>query len=140
MKAWAWLPYALVATALWGFWGFGGKLAARSVNSPTLLVLASLGGLSALPVYLFLFRKQLSVSLATADPLLAVLAGVAGSIGGLFYYLALSRGEASRVVVITATYPVVTVILAYFFLNEALSVWKILGVVLALAGVCLLAV
>ena len=135
-----WLVYALVATGLWGIWGFAGKAAARTLPTQAILPLSTLGAVLAFPVYLYLFRNYLRFSLHDADCIFALLAGISGAVGALFYYFSLSRGEASRVVVITATYPVVTVILAYFFLQEPLTIRKAVGVLLALAGIILLAV
>jgi transporter family protein len=91
------------------------------------------------PLLVGLFSGQFRFVWRNFDYYVAVVGGIAGSIGGLFYYLALARGEASRVVVITATYPVLTVILADLFLREPLSLQKILGIMFAILGICLLA-
>jgi len=60
---------------------------------------------------------------------------VAGSFPMLM--VALSRGDASRVVPITAAYPVFTAVLASIFLSESFSVARMAGTVLIVAGAVL---
>jgi bacterial/archaeal transporter family protein len=64
--------------------------------------------------------------------------GMAGAVGGVFFYFALSKGEASRVVTITSLYPMISVLLACLFLDEALTTQKIAGIACAVAAMILL--
>lgn len=65
--------------------------------------------------------------------------GAAAVITALFmFFVALSSGEASKVVPISAGYPAVTLILAAIFLSEAVTVAKVLGVLLVVGGVVVL--
>jgi transporter family protein len=68
----------------------------------------------------------------------AVLAGVAGSIGSIFFYLALRQGKTSVVVPLTALYPLITVALSVLFLREEISGVKVIGIILALVASLLL--
>lgn len=133
-----WLLYSIVSICIWGVWGFIGKLASRSVTSFNLLLLAFLGSLMVLPISFAIFSKHFKFLWQSVDYYLALIAGILGTTGVLFFYLALSKGEASRVVVITATYPVITVILSCFFLHECLTTQKFFGVLFALLGIYLL--
>jgi transporter family protein len=130
-----WIVYALLTTGFWGLWGFFGKMATRTVTSQTLLLLASLGCIAALLLCIGIYVKSSSVSLNNPDHLYGFLSGFALIIGLLFFYRALAHGEATRVVIITATYPLVTLILAYLFLKEPVTFQKALGVILALSGI-----
>jgi transporter family protein len=57
-------------------------------------------------------------------------------IGGLvLLYLALGRGEASKIVPVTASYPAVTLILSVLVLSESLTVGRVVGVALVASGV-----
>jgi transporter family protein len=56
-------------------------------------------------------------------------------IGQLFYYNALKYGEASKIVPICSSFPLITVILAIVFLNEQFTFSKALGALLIIAGV-----
>ncbi len=63
---------------------------------------------------------------------------IAGFLGQLTLYNALKAGEASIVVPISATYPLVTLIIAVLFLGESVTLAKVLGIVLVISGVALL--
>jgi len=66
------------------------------------------------------------------------LSGVTGGVLGLWtYYHALKLGGASLVVPITATYPLITVLLSWLILQEGLTVSRILGTGLIVIGVWL---
>ena len=59
-------------------------------------------------------------------------------VGQLSYYSALQQADASRVVPITSTYPLVGALLAIGFLGESITVSKVAGAVLIVAGIILL--
>ena len=66
------------------------------------------------------------------------LSGFCGGIAGLWaYYHALRLGGASLVVPITATYPLVTVLLSWLILHESLTLSRIAGTALIVIGVWL---
>ncbi len=62
-----------------------------------------------------------------------------GFLGQAAYYLAIKQAPASQIVPVTATYPVVAVLLAVLFLHERLTPLKAFGVVLVVAGLMLVA-
>lgn len=62
----------------------------------------------------------------------------AGLLGQLTYFTALKYGEASRVVPIVASYPVLTFIIGISLLGESLTPSKVAGVLLVSAGIFLL--
>ena len=59
----------------------------------------------------------------------------AGLIGQLFYFFALKSGGVTVVSPITATYPLVAVLLAILFLREPVSPGKVIGAVLIVLGI-----
>jgi transporter family protein len=134
MKNWYW--FSLAAMACWGAWGIFGKLASAQINAK-LLVLVSIST-SFLLLWILFLSTGFEVERNARGLGYAVLAGVAGSIGSIFFYLALRQGKASVVVPLTALYPLITVALSVLFLKEELSAVKILGIVLALAASILL--
>jgi transporter family protein len=135
MKNWYWL--SLATMVCWGAWGIFGKLASAQINSK-LLVLVSITTSFLLLWALFLVTG-FEVEKNARGLGYAVLAGVAGSIGSIFFYLALREGKTSVVVPLTALYPLVTVALGVLFLREDISTVKIVGIILALAATLLLA-
>jgi len=84
--------------------------------------------------------KDYKIIWSSPNHLYAILSGLLCGMGFLTFYLALTSGEVSRVVVLTATYPVVTVLIAATFLAEPLTIKTALGTALAIAGVILLSV
>ena len=134
-----WLLFSLVAMVLWGAWGFFGKLASRSMSAPNLMLLESVGGLLILPICVLLFARHFRFETNNIDFYCALTGGVLGTVGGLFFYWAITQGDATRVVTITAMYPVVTTILVWLFLNEPLTAKKVAGIAFAMLGLGLLA-
>ncbi|MGI9556740.1 MAG: EamA family transporter [Solirubrobacterales bacterium] len=63
-----------------------------------------------------------------------ILFGFLAAGGLIFLFLALERGDASLVVPIGASYPVVTAILAALFLTETITPLRAAGIVLVVAG------
>jgi len=133
-----WIFYSLIALFFWGLWGFCVKVASRSITPGSLVILSTLGSLSVFPIYLVLFTRHMKFNWQNPDYYMSLAGGMAGAIGGLFFYFAISKGEASRVVMITALYPMITVILASLFLNEALTLPKIAGIICAIVAMILL--
>jgi transporter family protein len=71
---------------------------------------------------------------------LALIAGLLGSIGGLCFVHSVSRGKASVVITMTALYPLVTIILSFFFLRETITLKQGIGIVFALLAMLFLAI
>jgi transporter family protein len=71
---------------------------------------------------------------------LFVIAGgfLAGFLGQVTFYSALKTGEASIVVPIAATYPLVALLVSITFLGEAFTLQKLAGISLIVGGVVLL--
>ncbi len=134
-----WLFLALTAAGIWGAWGFLGKLANRTLESQNLLLLSSLGSALALPLSILLFHKYFDYQFASFNHNIAIVSGFLGGLGALFFFAAVSKGDASKVVAITAMYPVVTIALSLIFLKEPIDLQKFLGVSLAVIAVLLLA-
>ena len=66
--------------------------------------------------------------------LFLILSGLATGASWLFYYRALQIGEASKVVPIDKLSVVITLVLAFVFLHEQVSIKSIIGCVLLAAG------
>lgn len=133
-----WLVYAALCTFMWGIWGLFGKLAARGVTSKNLILLGTIGAIIIYPIYFLFLYRDLRFDWKTPACYYALLAGIVGSLGAIFFYFALSKGEASKVVVVTAIYPALTVLLSFILLKETMSPFKIAGIILALAAIFLL--
>ena len=130
-----WFVSALLALIIYGFWGFFPKLAVSYISPQSALVYQVAGGMlvGVLALFLVGFRPE-SHPLGV---LFAILTGVTGVLGTLFYYAAASRGNISIVVSMTALYPLITICLAFFILREPLTFKQIIGMVFAIVAIIL---
>jgi transporter family protein len=130
-----WFVSALLALIIYGFWGFFPKLAVSYISPQSALVYQVAGGMlvGALALFLVGFRPE-SHPLGV---LFAILTGITGVLGTLFYYAAASRGNISIVVSMTALYPLITICLAFFILHEPLTFKQIIGMVFATVAIIL---
>ena len=133
-----WLPATLLSLLSFGLWGLFTKLAVNHIDSKSALVYQTVGvviiGLITLGTMNFkpaTDAKGLSY---------AVLTGVAYGIGCLFYFIAASKGKIITVVTLTALYPFITIVLAYFLLHETINLKQCLGIALALIAIVLMSV
>ncbi len=133
-----WKFFAAATLLCWGLWGFFGKLASQRIPGVTVFVLSAAASVVFLLLLVPLYAGQVRLALRDYRCCFAFLAGFVGTLGTLAFYLALRRAEASKVVVVTSLYPMVTVVLAALLLRETLGLMKVLGIVLALAGIVLL--
>lgn len=131
-----WLLPALGFLVANGLLGIATKLALRDVGWRSILAWAS-AWYVLLGVVLLLFGVGFVVD-ENIEWALAV--GVLVPGGLLFFYVALVTGEVSRVIPIGASYPAVTVLAAAAFLDEPLTVTRILGTLLVIVGVVLVSI
>ena len=133
------------ATVLFAFLaliGFGSgaicdKLALRELPASAAVIARSLmtaGIFAGYGAFAGQFRR---IAAAPAIPLAWLVAGVVVNpvLGQLALFKALKFGEASRVIPIAASYPLVTVILAALFLGEKLTAPKVAGVLCIVVGI-----
>jgi transporter family protein len=134
-----WMTYSLLSLAFYGVWGVVSDHASNRIGPLPVQVLSTAG---LVPVALVLFlskdwnagkNRVRGCAHAFATGLLAV--------GGTWsMFEAFSRGgEASTVIPLICTYPILTVILARIFLKEKPNKVQLAGMVLALVAIYLLA-
>jgi transporter family protein len=130
-----WRVSVALAALFWGLAGLLSKVAVARLGWPTATVLGWLAGVGVVaPFVLGDFRWQ---GLASALPAFAY--GICGAAGGLFLLKALEQGPAVVVLPVSEGWLVVAVLLSAVFLGETLSVRRLLGLALVLAGAVLLA-
>ncbi len=131
----AWLPYALATLVVFGFWGFFPKLATTHIKPGSAIVWEVLGALTVgiVAAGILKFRPETHWKGA----LFAFLTGISGTLGVMFFFFAVNRGKASVVVTLTALYPVVTILLAFLLLEEAISLKQGVGIGFALVAMVL---
>jgi len=130
--------FALLCAIAWAFWGICGKLSTNRGVPPT--TLAFLSTCMSLVVILSAYAWQRFPATPTAAGVLfALLGGVCGAIGTLFFSMAIKRGDASIIVTLSAIYPVFIVLLSPLILQEKISLAHAVGVLLVTLGVILVA-
>lgn len=132
-----WILPAIAALLLWGIVGILQKLGSNRLGANALLLWVTVGYIVMLPVVLW---RSGSWAVSVGALLLGVVAGSVNGFGTWLLFRSLEHGaKASVAVPLTALYPVVTVVLAFVFLGERLSLREWLGVALAVCGGVLLA-
>ena len=111
------------------------RLARRSALST--LVGARVGSLSLLAVWALVTRSSVRLTRRLAPAVIAV--GLADVSANALFALASQHGLIAIVSVLGSLFPIVTVVLAHVVLRERLSPLQRLGVVVALAGVAVVA-
>jgi len=132
-----WLIPAIVCLLAWGFSRFFPKLATQYIDPKSAFIYEVSG--EVLVALVMLVAVGFRPMLHSKGISFGLLAGVFGGIGVFAYLLAAQRGNVVQLVTITALYPVVTVLLGYFILGEAVSLRQGIGMALALLAVVLVA-
>ena len=133
-----WVVLSALALLFWGFWAFLPKLALQTIDQQSVLILQTIGTVIGSLVVLvsIRFRPQWHPKGA----LYALLTGLTGIVGFLFYLTALRKGKAPVVITMTSLYPVLSLLLAFLVLKEPVSKTQIAGFVLAVAAIVLFSI
>lgn len=135
-----WLLYSILAVLSWGAWGVVSKVAADAVPPFQNQVLSTLGLLApaALAALVWSFRSKTSEPGKRGGWWLAFGSGMTGALGNLALFASLSAGgQAAVVSPLTAVYPLLTILAAWWWLGEELQWVQWIGVALALAAMIL---
>lgn len=128
-----WLAPALIALFSFGLWGFFTKLAIATIDAKSALFFQTIGVMLIGLVTFYFMHFKINLNIKGAS--FGLLTGFAYGIGCLFYLIAAGKGKIVTVVTLTALYPLITLLLAYYFLHESLSVKQTFGIVLALMAI-----
>jgi bacterial/archaeal transporter family protein len=133
----AWLVPTLAYVVTLGALGVTSKLALRTLSWQELVIWSAGAYLVVAVILLTVGGGSIHLESNTWWAVLSAFIVVSSLI---LLYIALGNGEASKIVPITAAYPAVTLIGAALFLSESLTVAKLGGMLLVLAGVVVLTV
>ena len=134
----SWFDPAILTLIFFGMWGFFPKITTRYIEPKSALVYEVAGGaLVGLSVLVWLsFKPQVH----PVGTFLGVITGIFGFVGALFFLYAVSRGNASIVVTLSALYPLVVILLSRIFLDEPITLKQGIGIALALISMVLFAI
>lgn len=130
-----WLAPALGYIAAVGFLGISAKLALRTLDWQDLVPWTAAAYVLTAAVLVATGQARLGWNTGTGWAVASAALAVAALI---LLYSALSAGDASKVVPVTAAYPAVTLVLSAAFLSEHVSPARIAGMLLVVGGVVLL--
>lgn len=138
MKAFYW---AILAALVWGIAPVLEKTGLKTVQLTHGIFLRSSGIILGVTVIAFcypgIFKSIVKYDIKSI--VFIVISGIMASIvGQFFFYNALKLGEASQVVPIAASFPLVTFIISIFILNEEFTISKVMGITFILTGIYLL--
>jgi len=138
MKSYTW---ALLATIVWGVAPVLEKIGlanAKPLAGVFLRSLAVFASALIIPLCYPGCLREIAGFNAKTITFISLGGVLASIIGSIFFYNALKLGEASRVVPITASFPLISFVLGIAVLGEGVTFSKILGLALVLGGVYLL--
>ena len=132
-----WLLPTFGTIVFWGLWGFIPKITTKYISPKSAIVFETLGGI--ILGIVILISLKFKPDIHPKGVLLAVLTGLLGFAGALCFLYAALKGPISLIAVLSALSPIITVVLAMFFLNETITLKQGLGIVLGLGAVVLIA-
>lgn len=137
-----WLFWSLATIVLWGTWGLVSKIASAGVDAYVNQLLYT-AGLAPLMVFVAWTVHKHSTAKKrerrASGIFWAFLTGILGGVGNIAFFQALVKGgKASVVAPVTALFPMITVLLALFFLRERLCRVQWVGLALAFVAIYLL--
>jgi len=132
----SWLVSTILALLCYGLWGFLPKLATQHLDPKNVIIYQGVG--TALMTLVIPFLPGFKWQGYQPASFFSLLTGLVAVIGNLFLVMALSKGKASVVIPLTASYPIITLLLATIFLRETVSIRQKIGIAMALIAALLL--
>lgn len=130
-----WVVYALLSALFAALTSILAKIGIAGINSTLATAIRTVVVLVMAWLMVFVAGSHNQISdITTKSWLFLVLSGIATGLSWLFYFKALQMGDASRVVPIDKFSVVITMVLAFAVLREAVTVKVVLGGVLITLG------
>lgn len=130
-----WLLFAILSAVFAALTSILAKIGIDGVNSNLATAIRTIVVVVMAWMMVFVTHSQSGLSeISKKSWIFLILSGLATGASWLCYYKALANGEASKVVPIDKMSVVITLILAFIFLHEQVTVKSIIGCVLIGAG------
>jgi transporter family protein len=127
-----WLLPALGYVVLVGITGVTTKVALRTIDWQQVVYWVPVAYIGFSLLIWLVYHKPMVLG---AGGGWAIVSAICAAGGLIFLFYALSKGDASVVVPVTSAYPIITLIGAAIFLSESITVPRVVGTVLVIAGV-----
>ena len=130
-----WLLFAVLSAVFAALTSILAKVGIEGVNSNLATAIRTMVVLVMAWIMVFITNTQHGITDITKKSwIFLILSGLATGFSWLFYYKALQAGDVSRVVPIDKMSVVITIVLAFIFLHEQVTVKSIIGCVLITLG------
>lgn len=134
-----WIVFALLSALFAALTSILAKVGIRGINSNLATAIRTIVVLFMAWGMVFITGAQRNIKdISSKGWRFLILSGIATGLSWLFYYKALQMGDASKVVPIDKLSVVITMILAFVFLGEAMTVKTVIGGLLITAGTLVL--
>ena len=134
-----WILYALLSAVFAAITSILAKIGIESVNSNLATAIRTLVALVMAWGIVFMTGKNREIAnISQKSWLFLALSGLATGLSWMFYYRALQTGEASKVIPIDKLSVVISMVLAFVILGEAVNVKSVIGGLLITAGTIVL--
>jgi bacterial/archaeal transporter family protein len=127
------LSAAILSLISFGLWGLFSKITLQYVDAKNALIYQTIGVL--LIGFLTLYLVDFKLTFNSKGISYGLLTGIAYGVGCLLYLIAADKGKISTIVTLTALYPVITILLSYFILQEAITLKQVFGFGFALIAI-----
>lgn len=135
-----WALFAVLSAVFAAITSIFAKIGIDGVNSTLATAIRTVVVVAMAWLMVFVTNTQGGiVQISRKSWIFLILSGLSTGISWLCYYKALQLGDASKVVPIDKMSVVITLVLAFIFLNESFSLKSIIGCILITAGTLILA-
>ncbi len=131
-----WIPLTIATFLCWGAWAFLPRLTIQYIGPRSAVIYEVAGGVIVALFALAMMRFRPDTDVRGVS--LAMGAGVLGFAGALCYLYAVTRGPVSLIAPVSALYPIVTILFAFIFLREKITLVQGVGIALGLVAIILI--
>ena len=131
---------ALFGMVCWGIAPVFAKVALKNIDPVAGLVLRTIFAASVVSGWVLISGSFSKVSSIPASSwwLIGIEALLATLVGDLAYYAALKRGDVSLVTIIMSSSPLITILCSIIFFGEQITLMRLIGAGLVIAGIILI--
>ncbi|MEN3015781.1 MAG: DMT family transporter [bacterium] len=143
MKIEAWVIFSIISLTLWGISGFFMKVATFKLDPRIAFIFQSIG-VAIVAVLIFFsistILKNSFIPELRSYIIAGLVAGLTGGLGTFFLLKAYEKGNLATVTVLTALYPVISVLLGILILKEKLTITQTLAIIFSLIAIVLFSI
>jgi|GEM_PF-3573955 len=128
-----WLCFAILSMAFYGVWGALGAKSAQYLDPRAVMFFSSIGIL--ITGIACLIALHFKMQLNSAGVSFSVATGIVNGLGTLFFIAALRFGPLVPSVMITALYPMVTILISVLLFHQSLNLKQMIGIAFSFVAI-----